>query len=221
MPSIPSTILPIEVLVRTRCQELALTPADLVRRCGYSNVSKGLRRLQHLCAGNFATTTGLIRSLPDALGVPVKTVTETITESQRQIREAKEGEWRAAFRPHAVILTEKKRPDSLLMAAIGGIDVLKRVDFDLSGGPVTFVRQTIDGLKQRLARWKNGEFPFYGKAVGFVVNYAPDNAVQFDLGGKPVAILNRAYELSIVQLSIGGRAISEGEVQAVFSGHQG
>ena len=34
--------LAIEALVRRRCDELGLTPPELIRRCGYQNVSKGL-----------------------------------------------------------------------------------------------------------------------------------------------------------------------------------
>ena len=33
--------LAIEALVRRRCDELGLTPPELIRRCGYQNVSKG------------------------------------------------------------------------------------------------------------------------------------------------------------------------------------
>src|SRR4051794_32290734 len=41
----PQQQLAIEVLVRDRCHELDLRPVELVRRCGYQNVSKG-------CAGS-------------------------------------------------------------------------------------------------------------------------------------------------------------------------
>ena len=37
--------LAIESLVRRRCMELGLSQPELTRRCGYKNISKGLRRL--------------------------------------------------------------------------------------------------------------------------------------------------------------------------------
>ena len=37
--------LPVTALISRRCKELHLRPVELVRRCGYQNVTKGLRRL--------------------------------------------------------------------------------------------------------------------------------------------------------------------------------
>jgi hypothetical protein len=64
--------LAIETLVRDRCEELGLKPVELVRRCGYQNVAKGLRRLEQLRAGDFARTSGLLRTLLAALQVPLR-----------------------------------------------------------------------------------------------------------------------------------------------------
>jgi hypothetical protein len=44
--------------------------------------------------------------------------------------ESAEAAWRAAFRPHAVIMTDRERPEPLFVAAIIGVNVLLRVDFD-------------------------------------------------------------------------------------------
>ena len=99
--------LAIEALVRGRCEELGLRPAELVRRCGYQNVSKGLRRLEQLCAGNFTRSVGLVRTLPAALEVPVEVVKEAIETTERYLHESAEAAWRAAFRPHAIIITER------------------------------------------------------------------------------------------------------------------
>ena len=62
--------LPIATLVSGRCKELSLRPVELIRRCGYKNVSKGLRRLEHFCQGNFTGSDTLTRALPAALDVP-------------------------------------------------------------------------------------------------------------------------------------------------------
>ncbi len=62
-------VLQIEILVRERSNELGLGPTDLIRRAGYANVSKGLRRLSELYQGNFGSSRGLIGKLPAALEV--------------------------------------------------------------------------------------------------------------------------------------------------------
>jgi hypothetical protein len=48
--------------------------------------------------------------------------------------------------------------------------------------------------------------PAFGRPTGFVVNYSPDRAVKFDLTGKAVENLPKAYCFDQALLSIGGRA---------------
>ena len=51
--------LAIQLLITSRCRELRLGRAELVRRCGYKNVSKGLRRLEQLYVGKNPTQSAL------------------------------------------------------------------------------------------------------------------------------------------------------------------
>ena len=143
--------LPIQTLVSSRREELGLRPVELVRRCGYKNVSKGLRRLERLCQGNFTGSDTLIRTLPAALDVPEEAIRKAVEDTQRQIHEAEESAWRATFVPHAVVLTERERPTQIFVAAILGVDRLRRVDFDLTKSPGTFIHQTLDGVREKLA----------------------------------------------------------------------
>ena len=99
----------IEALVRRRCDELGLTQPELIRRCGYQNVSKGLRRLEQLRASDFKKSAGLIDKLPAALEVPVEVIKRAVEKSRQYLRDSEEAAWRAAFRPHAIILTERQR----------------------------------------------------------------------------------------------------------------
>jgi hypothetical protein len=97
--------------------ELGLNRTDLIRRTRYKNVAKGLRRLDELFAGNLDQTVDLIRALPDALNMPGHLVETAVAETRHELREyalriAQEEEkaWRSAFVPHAVILTDRTRP---------------------------------------------------------------------------------------------------------------
>ena len=78
---------------------------------------------------------GLIDMLPAALEVPVDMINHAVEESRQYLRESEEAAWRAAFRPHAIILTERQRPQPLFVAALIGVDVLLRLDFDLGSAP--------------------------------------------------------------------------------------
>jgi hypothetical protein len=56
MAETDSSPLPIRTLIEARSQDLALTRADLVRRAGYKNIDKGLRRLEALMTGDLRLT---------------------------------------------------------------------------------------------------------------------------------------------------------------------
>jgi hypothetical protein len=45
--------------------------------------------------------------------------------------------------------------------------------------------------------------PFFGKAVGGVVNFAPERSVRYDLEGQAVEILKGAYQQGEGYLQVG------------------
>ena len=59
-----TTELPLSILIRKRSQELRLNRTELVARCGYKNISKGLRRLDEAYAGEFEKADALLRRVP-------------------------------------------------------------------------------------------------------------------------------------------------------------
>ena len=69
---------PISSLISSRCKGLDLRPVELIRRCGYRNITKGLRRLESLSQGYFDGTEGLIRGLPAGLEVPAQVVQQAV-----------------------------------------------------------------------------------------------------------------------------------------------
>jgi hypothetical protein len=217
------TPLAIVELITRRCEELGLRPSHLVNRCGYKNVSRGLRRLQKLHEGDLKGASGLIPGLPTALELSPDVVKHAVEESKRQVweaekaaKEAEEAAWRAAFKPHAIILTEQRSPEPIFVAAFIGVDRLLRVDFDLTKKPVSFTDQALQGVREKLARWKSQSLPAFGRPTGVIVNYSPDRAVQFDLEGKPHQVFDRAYQPGKASLSIKGRPLTESELAAVF-----
>ena len=104
-------------------------------------------------------------------------------------------EWRDNFRPHAIILTERIRPEPIFVAAIIGAERLLRVDFDLGGECDSYVKKSLVGVERGLAKW-NGTIPAFGRPTGLIVNYAPNFAVRFDLRGTPQEIFGEAAPAS-------------------------
>ena len=92
----------------------------------------------------------------------------------------------------------------------GGAERWLIIRFDLSHSPITFVQQALDALPRRAPLGPNGHrgVMFFGRALGFIVNYSPDEAVRCDLNGRRVEVLPKAYRPGEVTLSFGGKAVS-------------
>jgi hypothetical protein len=205
-----STKLTIETLITTRCRDLGLGRADIVRRAGLKNVEKGLRRLDGLCAGDLDKATVLICGLPAALELPADIVATAIRDTEKQLEEAariaaaeREAAWRASFQPCAYLLGTETRPTQIIFFGIsGGSERWLRIPLDLTQPAVTFAAQA-----HAVARTTQ-VVPFHGSTVGYIVNYTPDCAVRFDLNGDPVEVLDRAYSPGQVSILIGRRKVS-------------
>lgn len=86
------------------------------------------------------------------------------------------------FIPHAIILTELSVPRPIFAAAMIGADKYKRIDFDPNSRPLSYVEQALKKLPVGV--------PCFGLTTGFVINYSPEKAVQFDKTGTPIANLS-------------------------------
>ena len=166
--------LAIAALIRSRMTELGLSRGEFAKRLRYKNIAKGIRRIDALCDGDLEGTKQFLDVLPQALETSAETVKlaleQTVRElelAEKQEAEARDKIWRENFCPHAVILTERTVPSPIFVAAIIGVEKLLRIDLDPTQGPVSFVRQVLDRLPEGV--------PAFGKPIGFVINYSPDN----------------------------------------------
>jgi len=174
----------------------------LVRRCGYKNITKGLRRLDQVYVGEFEKAGALLARLPDALDLPPETVKEAITATTRQIAAEADARWRASFKPAAYLLGTSNRPSQIWMFGVtGGAERWLKIPLDISQSPVTYAEQALAVVRQ------TPTVRFFGLTTGFIVNYTADHAVRFDLEGRPMETLARAYRPGEVTLRLGGRAI--------------
>jgi hypothetical protein len=137
-------------------------------------------------------------------------------EERRIAQDQEEAEWRAAFQPHAVIWTERTVPTQITICGLtGGAERWLVIRFDLSKPPLTFIQQALEALRTRVN--PGGNVSFFGRALGFIVNYSPDQAVRCDLIGRPLEVLARAYRPGEVTLSFGGKAVSPTVMSRILS----
>ena len=99
-------------------------------------------------------------------------------------------------------------PSPIFVAAMIDVEKLLRIDLDATQGPVSFVRQVLDRLPEKV--------PAFGKPIGFVINYSPDTAVRFDSNGQPIETLDEAVRPGTAVLRLGGRPIPAEALGLVF-----
>jgi hypothetical protein len=169
-----SKLSPAATLIRNRCLELGLNKARLVRLAGYKNEAKGICRLESLIAGDLEPTRRLIQGLPAALNLPTDVISGVVEKTRQQIAAMKRCQaeqagmqWRDNFQPHAVILTERVRPEPIFVAAIIGAERLLRVDFDFDGERKSYIKKSLVGVERRLVKW-NGTIPAFGRPTGLL-----------------------------------------------------
>src|SRR5665213_1964704 len=187
---------PIHDFIENRRKRLNMRRSELARMCGFKNVDKGIRRIESVCRGDLGSPAAkmVLGALPTALNIDKATVeiairetADIITDAQRCAAAKREAAWRASFIPHAYLIGTKTRPSQITIYGLtGGAERWLKIPLDLSQ-PVTFVAQAVSVAKRTPLA------PFHGPTTGFIVNYTPDSAVRFDLGGNPIEHLDRAY----------------------------
>jgi len=205
--------LSIHNLIENRTKRLGLRRSELARRCGFKNVSKGIRRIDGVCFGDLdspgakmvlANLAGALEVDKDTIENAIRATREIIAQAERHAAAEREAAWRAAFKPHAYLVGSRDRPWSITFYGMtGGAERWLKIPLDLSQPPVTFAAQALEFAK------RTPEVNYFGPTTGFIVNYTPDSAVRFDLQGNPVEHLERAYIPGKVEVFIGKQKLPE------------
>lgn len=202
---------PIHSLVEEQRQKLGISRSELVRLCGLRNIAKGLRRLDTLCDGSIETESAkmILSALPAALKVEASEVERAVKETidivthERAEEEAKrEAAWRASFQPNAYLVGTGTKPSSITIYGLsGGAERWLRIPLDPSQPPITFVRQALTVVR------RTPFVPFLGATTGFIINYAPDRTIRFNVVGTPVEVFHRAYIPGSVEVFVGNQRL--------------
>ena len=229
---------PLAELIQSRLRQLGLTPQALGFRLGYSNPAEAAGRVYAICEGyldNRKSRAALVR-LADALELPadevgnvIELTRESLAEQKRNANEqlrrevhAKEVARRVEFKPHAVILTEKRIASQITFCGLaGGPETFLIIAFDLSQAPITFVGQAVARMSRKAPVGANGRryVPFFGEPLGLIINYSPDRALRCDLKGNPIEGLSAAYRVGEIELTLSGRIKSPGTVGHLLGIH--
>lgn len=218
LPELEKQQLELARLIERRMSELEIRAPELVRRWGYKNTSKGLRRLEQLQAGQFVLPGEIMEALATVLDLPVSELLNASETTKRQLDEARltaqEQEWRdwsSIFRPHAILRTERQIPSPIFVAALVGAENILRVDFDTGQPTETWIEQVAAKLPTHVAA--------FGQVTGYYLNYSPELAVECDRDGSVVRQFPRARRPGHAWMEYKGRDVT-GTWQTLLSAKQ-
>ena len=210
-PRIPRFSTSIAREIEQKRLEAGLRKEDLIRKMGYMNISEGLHRYDAFLNGKIYQP-DLLKEFPNVLPISAERVMELYIIGKNELSakienfsHMKEQKSSGKFIPHGIIDTELSIPNPIFIAAIIGVEKLKRVDIDLSKPVSTYPSQVIAEISKRITY--NGKIICFGKPTGFTINYSPNRAIQYDLEGNPIKEYNHAIRLGQASISVGGQKI--------------
>jgi hypothetical protein len=175
----PDSPLPITAILSAH----AIPRAELAKHCGYTNVTKGIRRLAELRGGSLEHYASLRVGLAQALAIPLAELDRAADDSKYILWARQDRDYRQDFVPHVIWKTYLTVPSPITIAGMIGVSRMLRYE-PSTQQPMMFSVEAAEDCPEGV--------PCYGTVTGFYVNYSPDCAVEFDRLGEPVATLAKA-----------------------------
>jgi hypothetical protein len=206
---------PISRFILERARDLGLTRMNLIRRFGYRDLGKGHRALSELL------TTGMVpplaaKHLANALEVDqgiVDAVILATTQQQHDIERAavlaQDKIYRAAFRPHLQVQTERQVPSPIWLAAIMGVARLRIVPLpkDAFGASGHLRTEIVKDMIVEHYRRQDGQIAGFAAITGYVlvlvIGYDGfDFGIPYDVNGLPTTQMCSVQRLPTATLGL-------------------
>ena len=203
---------PLARLINTRMAEVGISRVDLMKRLGYANPSRGLRRFDDfLTTGRI--TTHLLKNLPEVLGMDAAEVEAEAATTRQQIANAEETAARERFRPYILVLTELppgiRFPAFAQMFAWGQKVVGLPGEFDQLSSSQQ-VKQAARIVRHHFGE-NGGELcAVWGTITGYRLQRTYDHAVILNTDGTIQEGFDRTREPPAPGILIGGKKVPMG-----------
>lgn len=109
---------------------------------------------------------------------------------------------RENFKPHVVVICERRIPSSITIYGFIGGDQQRIIHFpeEYTDGSQNLAPEDYSAY----ARANLPEqIPLMGKTIGYVVNYSPDHSIEYDLQGNVVCERSKFLEVAEIRLQVG------------------
>ena len=181
--------------------------SEFVQKLGYSNINKGLRALD-ICIREGTPHPFVVQNLHKAFEIERSTIERVLETTKQQRLDMEEAIKRKHFRPHLWIITERTRPTSITNALFTGMTE-KKVALRTDVSELSFKEQLEIGSSVAKAHYlkRKGEWPFFGKIVGYYFFYSFRENVRLDVDGNVEKMRTTPFDEPEGYLMIGGRRI--------------
>lgn len=197
-------LVPLWELIEGRRRMLRMDRNELVRRCGFDNVTHGRRAFERFWDGDLDDpgSARLVGVLPTALELSPTVLGDVVAACRAALRDIAQRRAREAFVPCGWLIGTRPRPSQITIFALtGGVRRWLRIPLDAGRPPLTYAGQVL-----AVAR-RTAVVPFFGPITGFAVSYHHDTSVRFDLDGTPVAVVCGPWQPGAAGVSLSGRAM--------------
>ncbi len=215
---------PIKKFVNDRIKELGISKNEVVRRTGYTNISKGLRRLEQFLSNT--DTAGLVApNLHKALEIPFSELEAKVIETRKIIKEEYEESLRQrelaereAYAPHLALFMEHAVPTQICICGFTGGDRNRFVFFpkNFNELPTEEQEQLIhEKVNFAMNRFEQkGTVRFFGKIRWFVLSRYYDEPQEdrnvYDLEGN--LIFDATYEQRTIRNGVASVSLKRSRV---------
>ena len=181
--------------------------SEFVQKLGYSNINKGLRALD-ICIREGTPHPFVVQNLHKAFKIERSTIERIIETTKQQKLDMEEAIKRKHFKPHLWIITERTRPTSITNALFSGMTE-KRVGLPPEVSELTLEEQLefVSSIAKEHYLKNKGEWPFFGRIVGYYFFYRFRGNVRLDVDGNVKKRRTTPFEEPEGYLMIGGRRI--------------
>ncbi|PWC83377.1 hypothetical protein [Azospirillum sp. TSO5] len=176
-------------LILAEMNRQGLSRADFARRLGYTNITKGLRRVDLLL--DTGEEPMLIPKLASGLGIDQAVVDQAVAATQEELalaraRAARQREKRdrATFHQYVLVETDRRVPDPIFVAVMA-YDALKRIDLpdevaqSTLNERIAWASRSVSAHHQRC----HGHVTAFGAVTGYALRHTYDRTILFDING--------------------------------------
>ena len=176
----------VEHLVHGAMEKAPLTKNEVLRRMGYSNLNKGVRRLDQFLKGDMADKT-FVMKLTEAINASLEEMQSAINSDQSRAWQRAEEHARKNFKPYIFLQTTATRPSQICIYALtGGTRAHKMIAVSESLPNESWLKQIkiVRTLISEHIQNTKGVVPFFGKVSGYLYCPSYDSSYEFTVQGE-------------------------------------